>query len=439
MGVASRVMGLTKVCFQASFHKIYIHSPFIPPLSFTFYLNSIISKMADREDSSDEEEKTIADDVVVTKYKMAGDMANGILKKLIAKCNAGESARSLCILGDTLITEETNKVYKKEKELKKGIGFPTCISVNNIICHFSPLLSENDMTLNDGDLVKIDFGVHIDGFIACVGHTVVIGASKENKITGRKADVLLAAYYAAEIAQRLVKPGNNNNQVTEIVQKVASEFGCTPVEGMLSHQLQQNVIDGEKTIIQNPNEAQRKDHKKCEFELHEVYGVDILISTGEGKAKERETRTTVYKRTDMQYALKMKASRTFYSEVCNKFTMMPFTLRAFEDEKKARLGVNECTNHELLTPYPVLYEKDGEYVAQFKFTVLLMPNGPLRITHGTWDPEFIQSEYSIKDEELKTILSSQVRKKTQKKKKKKAAVQTATDVCDDTKENVTPE
>ena len=54
----------------------------------------------------------------------------------------------------------------------------------------------------------------------------------------------------------------------------------------------------------------RKDHKKCEFELHEVYGVDVLISTGEGKAKERESRTTVYKRTDMQYGLKMKASRS---------------------------------------------------------------------------------------------------------------------------------
>jgi len=282
--------------------------------------------------------------------------------------------------------------------------------------------------------------VHIDGFIACVGHTIVVGGSKESKITGRKADVLMAAYYAAEIALRLVKPGNNNNQVTEVVEKVAAEFNCHPVEGMLSHQLQQNIIDGDKTIIQNPNEAQRKDHKKCDFEQHEVYAVDILISTGDGKAKEHETRTTVYKRTDLTYALKMKTSRAFYSEVCNKFTMMPFTLRALEDEKKARLGVGECTNHELLTPYPVLYEKDGEYVAQFKFTVLLMPNGPLRITHGAWDPECVQSEFSIKDEELRKILTSQVSKKTQKKKKKKAAAATPTDevAAEDTKENVDP-
>jgi len=117
--------------------------------------------MADH-DSSDEEEKTIADDIVVTKYKMAGDMANSILKKIIAECKDGASVRAICETGDRLIVEETGKVYKKEKELTKGIGFPTCISVNNIICHFTPLQSEPDMTLADGDVVKIDFGVHID-------------------------------------------------------------------------------------------------------------------------------------------------------------------------------------------------------------------------------------------------------------------------------------
>ena len=42
----------------------------------------------------------------------------------------------------------------------------------------------------------------------------------------------------------------------------------------------QNVIDGEKTIIQNPTEAQRKEHEKFDFEMHEVYAIDVLISSG---------------------------------------------------------------------------------------------------------------------------------------------------------------
>ncbi|XP_076335786.1 proliferation-associated protein 2G4-like isoform X2 [Tachypleus tridentatus] len=54
-------------------------------------------------------------------------------------------------------------------------------------------------------------------------------------------------------------------------------------QGMPSHRLKQFEIDGEKSIIQNPTEAQRKEHEKCEFELHEVYAIDVVISTGEGK------------------------------------------------------------------------------------------------------------------------------------------------------------
>ncbi len=67
------------------------------------------------------------------------------------------------------------------------------------------------------------------------------------------------------------------------MQKIAESYDCKPIEGMLSHQLEQNIIDGEKTIIQNPSEAQRKEHDKFDFELHEVFAVDVLISTGEGQ------------------------------------------------------------------------------------------------------------------------------------------------------------
>lgn len=54
-----------------------------------------------------------------------------------------------------------------------------------------------------------DLGAHIDGFIAVAAHTVVIGASKEKKVTGRQADVVLAAYWAVQAALRLLKSGNS--------------------------------------------------------------------------------------------------------------------------------------------------------------------------------------------------------------------------------------
>ncbi|KAF3696881.1 Proliferation-associated protein 2G4 IRES-specific cellular trans-acting factor 45 kDa [Channa argus] len=374
--------------------------------------------------SGDDEtqEQTIADDLVVTKYKMGAEIANQALKTVVVGATAGTSVLSLCEKGDAFIMGETGKIFKKEKDMKKGIAFPTCVSVNNCVCHHSPLKSDPDVILKDGDLVKIDLGVHVDGFISNVAHSFVVGATKDNPVTGRKADVIKAAHLCAEAALRLVKPGNQNTQVTEAWNKIAKSFKCSPIEGMLSHQLKQHVIDGEKTIIQNPTDQQKKDHEKAEFEVHEVYAVDVLISSGEGKAKDGGQRTTVYKRDPNKvYGLKMKTSRTFFSEMERRFDTMPFTLRAFEDEGKARLGVVECAKHELLQPFSVLHEKEGEFVAQFKFTVLLMANGPLRITNSLLDPELYKSEHEVEDPELKALLQSSASRKTQKKKKKKAS------------------
>jgi len=363
---------------------------------------------------------TIADDLVVTKYKMAAEITNKVLKEMVDACKPEASVRDLCILGDKRLTEETAKAFKKDKKLLKGIAFPTCISVNNCICHYSPLTSEPDTTLASGDLVKLDMGAHIDGFIAVVAHTLAVGASVDNPVTGRQADALMAAHLASEAALRLVKPGSENSDVTEVVGKIGEAFECKPVEGMLSHQLEQNKIDGEKTIIQNPSETHGKEHDKHEFLVHEVYAVDVLISTGDGIGKEKESKTTVYKKTDDTYMLKMKTSREFYSKVQKQCGNMPFNLRSMEDEKKAKMGVVECAAHKLIQPFQILYDKDGSYVAQFKFTVLLMPNGPHKITGLPFDESLLKSEKSVTDEEITKLLKTSANPKAAKKKKKAA-------------------
>lgn len=210
-------------------------------------------------------------------------------------------------------------------------------------------------------MICSDLGAHVDGFIAVVAHSIVIGAGPgNNKASGRKADVVIAAHLASQAALRLLKPGNETYAITNAVQKIAEAHNCKPVEGMLSHQLKQFKIDGEKTIIQNPNEAQKKEHEKFEFETHEVYAMDVLISTGEGIGREANTRVSIYKKTDETYQLKLKASRMFYSEVRTKHGNMPFNLRDFEDERKAKMGVVECVSHKLIEPFQVLYEKPGK-------------------------------------------------------------------------------
>ena len=96
-------------------------------------------------------------------------------------------------------------------------------------CRSDPVSSQ---TLKNGDVVKLHLGAHIDGFASIAAETIVVGATSENPVTGRAADVVKAAWTAAEVAMRLVKVGNKNWAVTEAVSKVAAAFDCKPVEGI---------------------------------------------------------------------------------------------------------------------------------------------------------------------------------------------------------------
>jgi curved DNA binding protein len=194
--------------------------------------SSVSSASGGSTSSKTAQDETIASDLVVTKYKMASEITQRVLREVIDRCVPGASIKDTCIYGDKRLDEETLRVFKKDKDVKKGIAFPTCLSVNNYICHFSPLVSDPDMILKDDDVVKIDLGCHIDGYVAVVAHTLVVGATREKKVTGRRADCILAAYYAAEAALRLIKPTENNTVVTEMIDRIANVYHCKPVEGI---------------------------------------------------------------------------------------------------------------------------------------------------------------------------------------------------------------
>ncbi|KAL0613479.1 LOW QUALITY PROTEIN: Proliferation-associated protein 2G4 [Plecturocebus cupreus] len=203
---------------------------------------------------------------------------------LVEAFSSGVWVLSLCKEDDAMIMAEMEKFQERKGNEKRY-----CFSHQHfiIVCHFSPLKSDKGYILKEGDLGKIDLGVHVDGFITNVAHTFVVDVAQGIQITGWNADVIKATHLCAEAALSLAKPGNQNTQVTEAWDRVAHSFNCMPVEDMLSHQLKQHIINGEKTLIQNPTHQQNKDHEKAEFY--------VFISTGEGKAKDAEQRTTIYK------------------------------------------------------------------------------------------------------------------------------------------------
>lgn len=273
---------------------------------------------------------------------------------------------------------------------------------------------DQQLVLNDGDLVKVDIGCHIDGYISVAAHTIQVG---EGEISGVRADVVKATYTAAEVAVKLIRAGNTNAQVTAAMKKVADAYGVNLIAGTLMHQMKRHVIDAPKVIILREEADQKVE--ECSFEQYEVYAIDVAMSSGEGKPRELDARTTVFKRQpDRSYRLKMKAARHLFNEANNKFPTLPFSLRGIEDERQARLGVRECLTHGLLQPYPVLYERPGDQVAHVKFTVLLLPSGTTRVA-GLPLTQSVATDKQV-DEETAAILSTSSKKKKNKKKKGEA-------------------
>lgn len=154
--------------------------------------------------------------------------------------------------------------------------------------------------------------------------------------------------------------------------------------------------------------------------------MDIVMSTGKGKGQRKDIYpTTIYKRVvENSYQLKLNTSRAILKRINTEFPTYPFSMRKFKDNTRAKAGIGGCMKHELIADYPVLHEKEGEFVAQFKFTCIVRPNqGPFRLC-GPFN-KIKLTDREMKDEKIKDLLAkpweNPKRKKRKKKKKKKAS------------------
>ncbi|KAG0226293.1 Proliferation-associated protein 2G4 [Actinomortierella wolfii] len=366
-------------------------------------------------------DNNLSDPTVIAKYRLAADIATDALTKVAQKAADGVRVSELCAYGDEIILSYTSKVYNKNN-VEKGIAFPTMVSVNNCVEFYSPTGDGNDdYVLKSGDVVKIELGAHIDGYIATNAHTVVINPNPSQPVQGRAADVICAAYYAAEAALRLMKVGNSNIQVQEAIAQAAALFNCKPVQGTASNEIKRYVIATQKMILNVPDEENRP-VQDFTFSPNEAYTLNILISSSDGSCKEGLSRPTVFARNVHQnYSLKLKSARMAFTQIQEQFSVFPFSIRALED-KRHRLGVTELAGHQLLTPYPVYYTRPSEFVAQFKMTVLISTTGVTRITPSITLP-YVHSAYTIpQDSYIAQLMTENV--KTVKGGKSLAGIET---------------
>ncbi|KAG8863144.1 Curved DNA-binding protein (42 kDa protein) [Tulasnella sp. 330] len=352
----------------------------------------IILKKAKKEERSPEE----LHKEMLQKYKAASDVVHKTFETLVKACVDGASIMKLCVEGDEQITQLTSATYNQKVD-------------GNLIPKDTVSAAQ---TLATGDVVKIQLGAHIDGFAALQTETMIIGATATEPATGRKADVVKAAWHAAQIAIRQMTVDEKNSTITESVTKVAGQWDCKPVEGMLSCQFEKNAVDGKKRIIQAPTQEQKSSHEKCTFAENEVYGVDVLISSHtDGKSKTDEARTTVFQRiSGVTYQLKLKTSRAAMSEAGKKAGHFPFNVRSLEDEKRARMGLLEAEKHGVVRPYEITYTHKDAFVAAFMYTVLVTADGPVLLTQPSiwYSDDKLKTEKSLEDADMKKLLEKTI-------------------------------
>lgn len=158
---------------------------------------------------------------------------------MIKNLAEGKKVVDLCKIGDDYVNERVKafKIPSKQKSAPnqptlRGPAFPTTINVNDIICNYSPV---NDVvTLQKGDVVRIDVSVHLDGYIATGATTVVL---TDDVLKGKEGNVFAAVAAAQQAALRLMKPGHTNQEISAAFEKIAAEFGVFIPDGILSHQL----------------------------------------------------------------------------------------------------------------------------------------------------------------------------------------------------------
>lgn len=319
------------------------------------------------------------DAINIAKYKTAGQIVTKTVDEIVKNVRDGIKLTELSNIGNHYIKIELDKVHKDIKY--KGLTFPICLSLNQIGGHYIPQ-SDTDI-VKEGDILKIELGAHIDGFPANIVYSTIVSSSN-NKISDKRSNVMKACIEASREIAKIMKPGKTNKDVANIMKKCAENYGCNlpvcnepgAIPGILSFQMSRYIIDGynddedefiHRFILSKENPNYDFSMRENEFEENEVYGIDILMSTGSGRLHSTD-KIDIYRRNhETKTQLKIKASR----ETLSLFNRERFPICVNTKETKYRLGLKECLEKKLIERYPVVCEKEGEYIARIKFTVIV--------------------------------------------------------------------
>ncbi|CAD2219555.1 Metallopeptidase family M24, putative [Angomonas deanei] len=240
---------------------------------------------------SEDEEETIGDREVLTKYQLLGKAVDQVLQLLEGLCLPGANTYDLCHRGDTEVLAAVGAMYSKQKDPKtgkrmaKGISYPTNISVNEVLCNHIPLSAEEGVVLKGNDVVKVHLGAYLDGYPVTAARTIIVpaGETAEPKQVTLTREVL-SAYEAGRmallVACRSLLPGTNTADITDRMAAVGVNYQTEAVEGVLSHRVKRWVPDGTDCFIQRRVSLEEPQQDVAETTVRplQVWTVDVAFT-----------------------------------------------------------------------------------------------------------------------------------------------------------------
>ena len=242
-------------------------------------------------------------------------------------------------------------------------AFPCNISINDVAAHYtSP--PDDDLTVPKGSLVKIDVGVHVNGYIADTAGTVAFRPEHER--------LMLASKKALEAALTAIKSGVSLGMIGTIIERTARGYGFTTIRNLTGHKIKPWILHAGKSV---PNVSTMTLERMKEGE---VYAIEPFLTPGKGFVVE-EDRTYIF-----SYAggkAKGSKERALLHAIWSRFRSLPFCERWLIKIAPENSDVLQALRRKrLLNEYPVLREAGRGIVAQWEHTVIVTKKGSIVTT-----------------------------------------------------------
>ncbi|MFQ5761799.1 MAG: type II methionyl aminopeptidase [Candidatus Bathyarchaeia archaeon] len=282
---------------------------------------------------------------------------------------AGRIAVEVKRLVSTLVKEKMKVLdicEKVEQEIKNRGGlpaFPCNVGIHDISAHYtSP--PNDDTVVPPNSIVKVDFGVHIDGYISDTAISVCF--NPEYWILKQAAEEALAN------AIKTVKPGVRVSDVGAAIQRTIEKYGCRPIQNLTGHSLSRFIVHSGKHI---PNMATSESMRIVKGD---VFAIEPFATTVNGAGKVTEGNIGHIYRVIREKQPKDPKGKTLLNGLRKEFHTLPFAWRWVERHPpvdNVQHVFNTLLRSRFIFGYPTLVEGRNQPVGQAEHTVIVTSDG----------------------------------------------------------------